>query len=76
MIVFPMVVLLSLIEAKLEEDYDLQPRFGEKYKIYQKTVRIFGPALVLGCSGFYPLVCWFSGRHQIGGKLIWAFIKH
>ncbi len=43
-LVFPIVLVINLAQAKIEEHFDLRTRFGEDYIQYQKSVRMFGPA--------------------------------
>ena len=42
MLVWPLILIINLIEAKIEEKNDLLPRFKESYETYQDNVRIFG----------------------------------
>ena len=43
MLVFPIVFLVNGIQAKLEEVYDMEARFGEEYKRYRRRTRMLGP---------------------------------
>jgi protein-S-isoprenylcysteine O-methyltransferase Ste14 len=43
MIVFPLVFLANVIQAKLEELYDVGVRFKKEYQQYKKRTRMFGP---------------------------------
>jgi protein-S-isoprenylcysteine O-methyltransferase Ste14 len=43
MIVFPLVFIANIIQAKLEERYDVGVRFKEAYQQYQKRTRMFAP---------------------------------
>ena len=42
MIVWPIVLIINILEAIGEEKFDLIPRFGENYISYRKKVRSFG----------------------------------
>jgi len=42
MIIWPIVLLLNILEAIGEEKYDLIPRFEEDYRLYREKVRSFG----------------------------------
>lgn len=43
MIVFPLVFLANIIQAKLEELYDVGVRFKEEYQQYKKRTYMFAP---------------------------------
>ena len=39
----PVIFLLNLTEAWIEERYDIGVRFASEYREYRKRTRIFGP---------------------------------
>jgi len=43
LIVFPFILLVNFIQAKVEEVYDVGIRFKEEYSNYKKQTRMFGP---------------------------------
>ena len=43
LLIFPLILLLNYIQAKIEEVYDVGIRFNEEYSKYKNEVRIFGP---------------------------------
>jgi protein-S-isoprenylcysteine O-methyltransferase Ste14 len=43
LILFVPVLLGNALEARVEERYDMLPRFGDAYREYRKTTRAFGP---------------------------------
>ncbi|MHA1732287.1 MAG: methyltransferase family protein [Promethearchaeota archaeon] len=43
LLAFPLVFLVNALQARLEERYDIIPRFGESYRDYRSRVRMFGP---------------------------------
>jgi protein-S-isoprenylcysteine O-methyltransferase Ste14 len=58
MIVFPFVVFANIIQAHLEEKYDVGVRFREQYDVYRKKTRMLGPVwfwVVLMLLLFIPL---------------------
>ncbi|MFW9901552.1 MAG: methyltransferase family protein, partial [Candidatus Thorarchaeota archaeon] len=43
LIVFPLILLVNFLQAKLEEVYDVGVRFKDEYLEYKKNTRMFGP---------------------------------
>jgi protein-S-isoprenylcysteine O-methyltransferase Ste14 len=43
MLMFPVIALLNLAEAWIEERYDIGARFPDEYREYRKRTRMFGP---------------------------------
>lgn len=43
LIVFPLILLVNFLQAKLEEIYDVGVRFKDEYLEYKKNTRMFGP---------------------------------
>jgi protein-S-isoprenylcysteine O-methyltransferase Ste14 len=43
MLVFPIVFIVNVVQAKLEEVYDVGERFKDEYEHYRKQTRMFGP---------------------------------
>jgi protein-S-isoprenylcysteine O-methyltransferase Ste14 len=54
MMIFPLIVLVNLFEARSEENNDLRRRFGKEYETYQHQVRIFGP-IWFWLAWFFPI---------------------
>ena len=43
LLVFPFILLLNYLQAKMEEIYDVGIRFKEEYSKYKNQVKMFGP---------------------------------
>lgn len=43
LLISPFIILANILEAKIEEKYDMMQRFHEEYPDYKKNTRIFGP---------------------------------
>ncbi len=43
LLIYPFILLVNFIQAKLEELYDVGVRFKDKYLEYKKKTRMFGP---------------------------------
>ena len=43
LIVYPLILLVNFLQAKLEEVYDVGARFKDEYLEYKKNTRMFGP---------------------------------
>ncbi|MFX1501509.1 MAG: methyltransferase family protein [Promethearchaeota archaeon] len=59
LIVFPLVLIANVTQAKLEEIYDVGIRFKEEYSNYKKQTRMFGTIWfwsILFISLVFPLV--------------------
>lgn len=59
LLVFPFILLVNFIQAKLEEIYDVGVRFKEEYSNYKKQTRMFGPIwfwVIILISLIIPLV--------------------
>ncbi len=59
LLVFPLVLLLNYVQAKIEEIYDVGRRFKEEYSRYKRNTRLFGPIWFwsfLFISLIFPLV--------------------
>lgn len=60
MLAFPFVLLANIVQAKIEERYDIGVRFEEEYRSYQQTTPLLGPiwfwAVVLGALATLSLV--------------------
>ncbi len=52
LIVFPLILLANVLQAKLEETYDVGSRFKEEYAIYKRHTRLFGPIWLWGILAF------------------------
>jgi len=40
---FPLVLGINIVEAVVEEKYDVGIRFREQYDAYKRTTKMFGP---------------------------------
>jgi protein-S-isoprenylcysteine O-methyltransferase Ste14 len=57
LICLPAVMLANLLQARIEERYDVGVRFGERYARYRETTWMFGPPwLWLALAGSLALV--------------------
>jgi protein-S-isoprenylcysteine O-methyltransferase Ste14 len=43
LLMFPLVLGVNIVQAGIEERYEVGVRFGEQYEAYKRTTRMFGP---------------------------------
>ena len=43
LIIYPLLLLVNLFTGKIEEKYDIGPRFKDEYPQYKQQTRMFGP---------------------------------
>ncbi|MHA1378265.1 MAG: methyltransferase family protein [Candidatus Helarchaeota archaeon] len=55
-IILPLILLANLIQAKIEEKYDVGVVFKEEYVIYRKKTQIFGPIWFWSVIVFYIFI--------------------
>jgi protein-S-isoprenylcysteine O-methyltransferase Ste14 len=48
LLMFPLVLSMNIVEATLEEKYDVGVRFPQQYEAYKRTTRMFGPMWIWG----------------------------
>jgi protein-S-isoprenylcysteine O-methyltransferase Ste14 len=48
LLMFPSVLGINIVEAVVEEKYDVGIRFREEYEAYKKTTKMFGPMWLWG----------------------------
>jgi protein-S-isoprenylcysteine O-methyltransferase Ste14 len=63
MIVFPLVFVANILQAKLEEIHDVGVRFKEEYQQYKKQTCMFGPLwfwIVIALLLIVPLIISFT----------------
>ena len=62
LLMFPALLGIFIVQALVEEKYDMGVRFGEQYREYRRTARMFGPAWVWGTIVVIVLVVGICGR--------------